>query len=106
MTERIKHKRGDSFKIAVLLTEDDGTTPYDLRGWTIKSQIRLRSRLVADLEFAEVDLEKGEFTLMQINTNHWPTGLLDSDIEYIDAMGMSHSTQTYNIEVIKDVTYD
>lgn len=106
MAEKIMHKRGDTYKIAVVLTEDDGVTRYDLTGWTVRSQIRKRNRLVADLVFADIDITQGEFSLMQLETSHWPLGILESDIEYIDAMGMSHSTQTYNIEVIGDITYD
>jgi hypothetical protein len=106
MAEKIRHKRGDTFKIAVIVTEDDGDTRYDLTGWTVRSHIRKSGKLIAELVFGEIDISNGEFSLMVMDTDNWPMGKLESDIEYIDAMGYSHSTETYVIEVIKDVTYD
>jgi len=106
MAEKIVHKRGDTFKIAVVLTEDDGATRFDLTGWTVRSHIRRRGFLISELVFGDIDITNGEFSLMAEDTSNWPISELESDIEYIDTMGYSHSTETYTVEVIKDVTYD
>jgi hypothetical protein len=102
----IDHKRGDTFRISVAVTEDDKTTPVDITGWTIRSHVRNGSVLIAELEYSAIDEANGQYQLLCEDTTDWPRATIESDIEYIDLLGDVRSTATYQIEVIKDVTYD
>ena len=104
--ETVEHKRGDTYSLSISLTAADGTTPVDMTGWTVKSQVRKRKTLISELVFTAVDLSIGSFTLSTTDTLNWPVGTLLSDIEYTDAGGVVRSSETYEIEVIEDITYD
>ena len=106
MADKIEHKRGDAYSISVTLLEDDGVTPIDLTDYTVRSHIRRGDTLIAELEFTAVDLVNGEYKLSIQDTTGWPLGELVSDIEYTDANGDPRSTETYYIDVIRDVTHD
>jgi len=106
MTEKITHKRGDTYKIDVTLTESDETTPIDLTGWTVRSHVRRHKALIANLEFTAVDLVNGKFILSKDDTTDWPICELSSDIEYSDAYDEVKSSETYIISVVGDITYD
>jgi hypothetical protein len=105
MATSISVKRGDTFTLDFALTESDGTTPLDMTGWTVRSQVRRRKTLVADLVFTAIDAAAGTFRLACADTTDWPRGELQSDIEYTDLSGRVISTETYTIEVLEDVTY-
>ena len=104
--ETVTHKRGDTYQISIALTAEDGETPIDITEWTVKSQVRKRKTLVTELVFAAVDLANGSFTLTAEDTTEWPTGTLSSDIEYTDGDGIIRSSETYEIDVEGDITYD
>ena len=106
MTEKITHKRGDTYKLDVTFTESDGTTPIDLTGWTIRSHIRHHKTLIANLDVIYDDRANGEFTLSIDDTTDWPISDLSSDIEYTDGNDDIKSSETYIISVIGDITYD
>ena len=99
-------KPGDTLFLECTVTEDDGTTPLNLTGWTIASQVRTkRSVLLADLT---VDLHtpaSGQFSLRTDATTTWPTGMAEMDISYTDAGGRVMSTETLTIRVEHDVTH-
>jgi hypothetical protein len=103
---QITIKRGDTYHIDVAVTEADGTTPVDLTDWTVRSHVRRRDALIAELDFTAVDLAAGEYSLSYDDTTEWPLGRLSTDIEYTDSTGIIRSTETYIISVIRDVTYD
>lgn len=105
MSAVIQHKRGDTYRISVALTEDDGITPIDITGWEVRSHIRKRSRLVCNLEYIPVDRINGKYELLCDDTSDWLKGVLTSDIEYTDSNGGVFSTKTYEINCIEDVTY-
>ena len=106
MTAEIEHKRGDTYKIAVVLTESDGTTPIDMTGWTVRSQVRRRKTLISTLDVTYDDRVNGEFTLSLDDTTDWPVCELSSDIEYTDGNDDVKSSETYTISIIGDITYD
>jgi len=106
MTETINHKRGDTYKLDVALTEIDNITPINITDWTVRSQIRQADTLIASLEFVSINPTNGEYSLVGRETINWPLGKLSSDIEYTDAGGMVCSTDSYKINVIDGVTHD
>lgn len=96
------HKRGDTFICQVAVTQD--STPKDLSGWTVRSQVRDNDTLVADLEFSWVDQTAGTYQLRLDDTTAWPTKLLQCDIEYTTDAAQVVSTETFGITCIRDVT--
>lgn len=104
---RLDIKRGDTYVVTVTATEDDGTTPIDLTGWTIRSQIRdAEDVLVAQLRVTVTNAAAGQFTLDQAtpDTTGWPVGTCSQDIEYTDPSGRVISTGTFSVRVAKDIT--
>ena len=99
-------KPGDTLLLQCTVTEDDGTTPLNLTGWTIASQVRTkRGVLLATLT---VDLHtpaSGEFSLRTDATTTWPTGMAEMDISYTDSGGRVMSTETLILHVEHDVTH-
>jgi hypothetical protein len=105
----IRHKRGDTVLLGCTLTEDDGTTPVDVSGWAIASQIRgLDGTLLVELEATITDGAAGEYALEcaveDADTSEWALGLYEIDIEYTDLSGRIVSTETAAFQVIGDVT--
>lgn len=98
-------KPGDTLLLECTVTEDDGTTPLNLTGWTIASQVRTkRGLLLADLT---VDLHtpaSGQFSLRTDATATWPTGMAEMDISYSDSGGRAITTETLTISVDREVT--
>jgi hypothetical protein len=96
-------KRGDTFVVEATLSQ--GGAPQDLSGWSIRSQVRRGSRLVADLAVEYVDRAAGVYRLSAPEgTTEWPLGTLRSDIEYTMPGGAVASTETFEFECIEDVT--
>ena len=99
-------KPGDTLFLECTVTEDDGTTPLNLTGWTIASQVRTkRGLLLADLT---VDLHTpiaGQYSLRTDATTTWPTGMAEMDISYSDSGGRVMSTETLIVHVEHDVTH-
>lgn len=62
--------------------------------------------LVEELVSAITNANNGEYSLTAEDTTEWPLGILVMDIEYTDTLGFIHSTETFEIDVLKDVTYD
>lgn len=106
MVKQITHKRGDTYKIAITVTEDDNVTPINITDWTIRSQVRRRDTLIAELSFEITDGINGKYTLQCEDTTDWPLGKLFTDIEYTDLLGSVVSSETFEIYVIRDITYD
>ena len=105
MTTQIKHKRGDDFVLAARVTEDDGATPINLTGWTIRAQIRTSTdALVAEIDVTVTDVADGRYTLIAAGTDGWPLGVHRADIEYIDQAGRVISTETFWVPVERDET--
>lgn len=101
MSERLQFKRGNSF---VLACQYKGGP---ITGWTIKSQIRKNGELIAELVTTIVDASQGTFKLEYAgDTSDWPATSLSCDIRYTTASGQIISTETFLIEVQKQVTHE
>jgi hypothetical protein len=99
--ESIPHKRGDTFLLTC-------TTDVPLTGYAIASQVRDKSfKLISQLT---VDITQttptGIYTLsLPSGTSSWPVGTLECDVQYTNNAGVIVSTETFEINVIRDVTH-
>lgn len=101
MATVINFKRGDSFILGAQATSGIDS----LTGWTIRSQVRNGDTLVAELDVDVTDEAACEYTLSFAgSTSAWPLRRLETDIEYTNPGGQVISTETYYINVLKDVT--
>jgi hypothetical protein len=101
----ITHKRGDTFELTLTL-ENDGNA-VDITNFTIASQIRQQDdTLVQALTVTKIDPVNGQFTLTAVDTStdDWPIANLEVDVEFIEADGTVSSSETFNINVLKDIT--
>ncbi len=99
---QIPFKRGDTFLLEGTVTQ--GSTPKDITGWTIRSQVRNGEALVASLEVLYTDRLLGKYQLRATTTSNWPARTLLCDIEYTTSSGQIASTETFEIEVAADIT--
>lgn len=96
-------KRGDSFGLTLQVAI--AGTVQDLTNWTILSQVRQADgKLVETLVANIVDGPQGKFNVASLGTGQWPVGLLDWDIQYTTDAGQIISTDTIQINVVKDVS--
>jgi hypothetical protein len=95
-------KRGDTFILVCVYKVDGEPAPID--GLTIASQIRqANGSLVANMA-VEPDEDEGKFLLTpDTDTVNWPLDVLFCDLE-ITEDGFIRSTQTFKINVVKDIT--
>lgn len=102
-TRRVK--RGDTMAITVTRTESDGTTPINLTGYTVASQMR-RGTVAITLTAAVTNAAAGVVTLSAAAavTELWTPGLYACDVEYTAGSDVQ-SSDTFHIEVLEDVTY-
>lgn len=100
----IKFKQGDTYIVSCQLTDDDDQ-PIDITNFDIRSQVRTPSNeLIAQLEITKTDSPLGMFEMEEADTQDWPAGCQFQDIEYTDDQGIIVSTQTFKIDVQKDIT--
>lgn len=102
----ITHKRGDTLEWVVTLTQN--SVAVDVTQWTIKSQIRQdTSTLVYEFVVTKTDAVNGVFSLSATpaETASWPLGSLLIDIEFIDPTGYVISSQTFTMQIVRDITY-
>ena len=102
----ITHKRGDTLEWIVTLTQN--VTAVDISDWTITSQIRQDSHiLIANLTVTKLNSSQGQFSLTATPTQTaaWPLGAHLVDIEFIDNTGYVVSSQTFTLQLVKDITY-
>lgn len=102
---KITHKRGDTLEWVVTLTQDSAAV--DVTNWTIKSQIRTGATLLQELTVEKTTPASGEFTLSATasETSDWPLGTHQTDIELIDDNSFVVSSQTFDVQVVRDITY-
>lgn len=103
----INHKRGDTFELSCTL-ENEGN-PVDITNFTITSQIRSPDdSLLQALTVTVTDAANGAFTLSATpaQTETWDIIQYLSDIEFVNASGEVNSSETFTINVIKDITRD
>lgn len=100
----LQFKRGDTFKLSVLLTDSNGDA-VDITGYTIESQIRQPTgELISSLTATITDATGGAFELEDTDTQEWPIGCQFQDIQYTDTGGDVNSTQTIKVDVKEDIT--
>jgi len=103
----IVHKRGDTFELSCTL-ENEGVA-VDITNFTITSQVRGSDDvLLQALTVTKTDATAGEFTLTATSTQteSWGVQKYLADIEFIEASGEVNSSQTFTIDVLKDITRD
>jgi hypothetical protein len=94
-------KRGDYFSFLFQILDED-KLPIDLAIGEVKSQIRTKSGDLVDT-CSVVKIETGKLKFYVADTNDWPIGTLEMDID-VDHNGQPFSTTTFLIPVIKDIT--
>lgn len=99
----IKFKRGTTLVLNGQYLDDNGA-PAALTGVTLKSQVRDKEKLVADLTVTVIDESAGTYRLSaQAGTDKWPIGTLIWDIKETVA-GVHRYTQTLTMLVEVSVT--
>ena len=102
----ITHKRGDTLEWVVTLTDD--SVAVDITDWTIKSQIRDGSyALIYEFLVTKTDASNGVFSLSATaaQTATWPLGSALVDIEFTDNTNYVISSQTFTMQLVRDITY-
>lgn len=101
----ITHKRGDTLEWVVTLTQNGSAV--DITDWTITSQVRQDTTLVASLTVTKTNSANGEFSLTALasQTVSWSLGSHSVDIEFIDGSGFVVSSQTFILALVRDITY-
>lgn len=101
----ITWKRGDTFEAECTYKNDVGGA-VDLDGITITSQFRLpRGVLISDADVEIVSpASSGVFRVIVADTDDWPTGILEWDIQYRLDGGSIVSSDTILVNVVRDVT--
>ena len=101
----ITHKRGDTLEWVVTLTQDGSVV--DITGWTITSQIRQETTLISDLTVTIVNAANGQFNLSATpaQTSSWTLGSHSVDIEFINTSLFVVSSQTFTLQLVRDITY-
>lgn len=102
MTITLQFKRGDTFLIEGRVTA--GGDPLDLSGGSVRSHVRNGAALVAELAVQWVDRAQGTYRLRADDTTRWPVALLTCDIEYLLPSGQKVSTETFEVDCMKDET--
>ena len=103
----ITHKRGDTFELSCTL-ENQGVA-VDITNFTITSQVRQSDdTLLQALTVTVTDAAAGAFTLgaTATETEGWGIASYECDIEFVEPGGEVNSSQTFTINVLKDITRD
>jgi hypothetical protein len=101
----IIHKRGDTFEVVVNFTLNGQA--QNLFGWQVRAQIRAANKaLLKELDVVIVDEPNGVFTLNcpANETENWTPAPYQCDIEFIDPFDFVISSDTFAVNVIRDVT--
>lgn len=110
----IIHKRGDTFRYTVTLTDENGS-PVDITGWTLSAQARRKATSDATPLFS-VDNDgtggisitdgaagQARFDIAAGTTALWTYGAYQVDVQF-DTGSLVFSTETFTLEVRADVT--
>ena len=103
----ITHKRGDTFELSCTL-ENQGVA-VDITNFTITSQLRLSDdTLLQALTVTVTDAAAGAFTLgaTATETEGWGIASYECDIEFVEPGNEVNSSETFVLNVIKDITRD
>ena len=104
------HKRGDTIKWNCIY-EDAENNPIDLTGYQIKTQARANStskKTLFDLSIGNgitiTDSVNGLYDIDLQDTALFKTGEYVVDIQYTDNSNTIISTETFKLEIVKDIT--
>jgi hypothetical protein len=103
----ITHKRGDTFEVVVNFTLNG--QPQSLFGWQVRSQIRSATKeLLKELDVVIINETNGVFSLNcpSEETEDWAPASYQCDIEFIDPFDFVISSDTFAVNVIRDITRD
>lgn len=106
-TPKIIIKRGDTFRLICSVQSEEG--PINIEGWSIRSHVRKNRVLAGRLEATIEDAPNGVYKLLEEEpgiTRGWAPGNYHMDIEYTTGEGVVVSSETIDVEVKPDVTYD
>ena len=109
---RIVHKIGDTFTYPCIYSDADADgVGIDLTGSSIKVQAKINPDsdvslfdLAIGSGITVTDAVNGEFEMLVSDTTAWEIGIYQCDIQYTNASSIIESTETFEIEVIQDVT--
>jgi hypothetical protein len=101
--QKIKLKRGDTLLLACVLQDGTGAG-VDLTNWLVESQVKDGDTLLASLTYTATSLTSGQFNLLCQNTSTWPIRNLVCDIKYTTPDGVVASCDTFEIQMVKNVT--
>lgn len=104
MAAQIQHKRGDTFEAQCTYKNPDGT-PHSLAGIAMSGQFRRpNDTLLTNIDITVTDEDNGGYSLSVADTSLWPLGVVSFDIQYI-INGKTTSTETVEVEIVKDITH-
>lgn len=100
----LTHKAGDTFELIVEIVEDD--LPVDVRGWSVRAQIRRGSLLVQSLAAVFTDPIQGicSVTATAAETRTWPQKRLFLDVELLMDVDKVVSSKTITVNLVRDIT--
>lgn len=102
----MKFKQGDTFDYSGEVTMVDGAgDPVDMTDWSVESTVRFPE--TGQKVPLTAEWTGGGFTNVRVyaaNTDNWPPGLADIDIEFKSTGGAIVSTQTVRFTVLEDLT--
>jgi len=99
------HKRGDTFEL-LSSVENEGVA-VDITNYTIASQARAADDTVLQtFTVTKTDAANGIFTITATaaQTELWEPARYYMDIEFIDGSGEVSSTETFDLNVVADIT--
>lgn len=102
----VTHKQGDTFEWIVTLTDDQ--LPVDITSWGIRAQVRNNDTLIATLTITKTDPTNGVFTASATaaQTDTWTAGSHRCDIEFTDDNSVVLSTNTFEVNILEDISHD
>jgi|DEB0MinimDraft_6_1074348.scaffolds.fasta_scaffold58930_2 hypothetical protein len=104
MTVALSHKRGDTLEFICTLSEN--SVVQDITSWTITCDLKREDVLTQELTVTKTDPTNGQFTISATaaQTANWQIGQHQADIEFIDTASFVVSTETFIVNVEKDIT--
>ena len=94
----IKVKKGDTLYLQCRVHIDE--VLQSISDWEIKSAVKFGPRVIDNLSITK----SSDYFTMQSPTDGWPIGKLQCDIQYTTNNDVIISTETFIIDVIRDVT--
>lgn len=103
----ISHKRGDTFELNCSI--ENGGVGVDITAWTITSQARDDDdSVLQSFTVTKTNASTGQFSLSATatQTESWGLGSYSVDIEFVEGGGEVNSSETFTLNVLRDITRD